>query len=520
MIERAIENWLIKTNERNYQLPFCQVLLKKGHKIIDISKHRSMEQGKDIITIDKKGESCAYQLKTGDIKLSEWRNISGEIKELIELPIIHPRINKNKIHKSFLVTNGNISDEVRIQIDLINSDNKQKERNYSYLDIISRNELLKDFIDAQCYFMPKEIKDFHSFLNLFLKDGKNKFPKEKFMEFLDKFIFHKVKKKSDILNSIYGSAIFTSYTLNNYQSNKNYFALFEAWTCLAVSILYYVTKEGIKGDLWKDSFDLIKEEITNNLRLLKKDVLSRKNFLEGDIFGDGGLMYKARTTICLGCLALLETFYNSGKIDKDCVDAIKNNQKYLWFWGESAFPFFFMIIKYLEKANEKEMAKGILEQILSVLINNNSPRSKMGIANPYYKVDNILLTLYGYDNKTIDFLQFRGSSYILEIVIEMMVRRNIKAPLEKNWRLISHIQFKEFQPKNDSDYFKYYNKEGTNYSDFPTKTQSWKLLKDKSSNQNNIPNIFKENKEILPSYLLVLTHRVNKLIIRFLDQKI
>ncbi len=30
MIERAIENWLTKTNERNYQAAFCQVLMHQG----------------------------------------------------------------------------------------------------------------------------------------------------------------------------------------------------------------------------------------------------------------------------------------------------------------------------------------------------------------------------------------------------------------------------------------------------------------------------------------------------------
>ncbi len=45
MIERAIENWLINAIESNYQLPFCQVLLKKGHRIVYVSSHGQMEQG-------------------------------------------------------------------------------------------------------------------------------------------------------------------------------------------------------------------------------------------------------------------------------------------------------------------------------------------------------------------------------------------------------------------------------------------------------------------------------------------
>ena len=65
MIERAIENWLTKTNERNYQAAFCQVLMHKGHRVLYSSSHGPMEQGKDIITVapDGDGDYHAYQTR-------------------------------------------------------------------------------------------------------------------------------------------------------------------------------------------------------------------------------------------------------------------------------------------------------------------------------------------------------------------------------------------------------------------------------------------------------------------------
>ena len=104
MIERAIENWLTNTTERSYQLPFCQVLLHKGHRVIDISKHGPMERGKDIVTISPDGTPCAWQLKTGKINTRTWREIKGEVMEMIELPITHPSVDKSVLHRSYLVT--------------------------------------------------------------------------------------------------------------------------------------------------------------------------------------------------------------------------------------------------------------------------------------------------------------------------------------------------------------------------------------------------------------------------------
>ena len=45
-------------------------------------------------------------LKTGNIDLKTWREIRGEIEELIQLPIVHPSVPKEDGHSSYLVCNG------------------------------------------------------------------------------------------------------------------------------------------------------------------------------------------------------------------------------------------------------------------------------------------------------------------------------------------------------------------------------------------------------------------------------
>ena len=51
MIERVVENWLTSANERQYQIPFCQVLASEGETVLYISSHGALEQGKDIVTL-------------------------------------------------------------------------------------------------------------------------------------------------------------------------------------------------------------------------------------------------------------------------------------------------------------------------------------------------------------------------------------------------------------------------------------------------------------------------------------
>lgn len=523
MIERAIENWLTNTNERNYQLPFCHILMQKGYKIIYVSPHRPMEQGKDIIAIDKHGDCYAYQLKTGNIDLPEWRKIKGEVTELIELPITHPSCNKDKIHASFLVTNGELTDEVRIQIDQINDDNKRKDRGYSYLNIINGKALVNEFIDAQGSFIPKDLKDFSLFLKFYLSDGLDFLSKKDFFDFLILTIFNEIpERKSNAINAINSSVIITSYMLNPYQSKNNYYSLFEAWTLLAGCIIRYANKVGLDKKDWEHSFKLIFLEIIENLSLLKEETLSRKDFLEGDLLGDGGLVYRARTTIVLGSLSALEIYYISKnpeyKPDEKVLNLIKENIKFLWFWGESAFPYFFNIVQYLEINGDIKNASSLFVGLFSATINMNSLRSQIGLANPYYSINDILETLL-IDTSKVDLSEFPGGAYTLESMIHFLARRNARKLLETNWQAITHIQQKNFSIDHDEDIFTWRTKDGSNDWKFPNATQSWLELVKAANHLDDVPQLYNEFENLLRFFVIVSPHRGNTKVYNLLDAK-
>lgn len=520
MLKKAVENWLIKTNERNYQTPFCQILMNKGYRIIYNSKHRSLEQGKDIIAIDNDNNPFAYQLKTGDINLRVWRNIKGEINELIELPIIHPSINKNNIHKSFLVTNGIVHDEVRFIIDEINEDNIRKKRNYSYLDIIDKYALLGEFTNIDYKFLPNEIEEFDAFLKIYLSDGKDFLDKENLFNlykiiFKDSFI-----NRTDKINAISSSIIINSYLLDKFQEVNNYYSIYEAWVALAAYILRYSIKNSLEKDDYLETFNLAFSEIINNLLMLSDEFIHRENYFEGEWIGDGGHIYKARITILLGVLASLEIFLlkNGEKRDLKFLEKIKENKKYLYFWGESAFPFFFNIIKYLEKYNEKDIAKSILANILNMILEKNSYKKDFGnIPDPYINVHDILEYVYEINTSKIDPKEYSGNSFILESIISMLVKRNEREILEKNWKDISHFKFRDFKVNTIEDTYTWREENGSNNTIIPKRTQSWKELEAKVEKTDDIPQIYEENFFLLNFFCIISPHRMNNLITILLD---
>lgn len=514
MIERAIENWLTNTNERNYQTPFCQTLMVRGHTVLYRSRHRPMEQGKDIITTDNSGNFYAYQLKTGDIDLTTWRNIRGEIEELIQLPIIHPSVPKGADYRSYLVCNGEITDEVRIQIDQINEDNARQQRHYSYLDVITFHKLLGLFVDAQRGFLPNSLEDYDAFLRLHLSDGRDFIDKAALSQFFTgSVLISSVNRNSDRVHAVSSSVVLMGHLLKPYQEAENHFALFEAWGLLAAAIVKYAASQDLKTG-WQDSFNLAFEEAVANLQRLKEETLTRTDFLEGDPMGDGGDMYRGRLTTVLGAIAALELHLlcegKSDKPDERVVDLIVSNWDRLWLWGDSAIPFLLNIAWVLEKAGHSTLTLKALDTLLmSILLSNSSDHGKAApLASPYYSLSQVLETHYSLVDEAIDFGSFAGDSYCLDVVIQTIARRELRYLLDPHWRKASHIHLQAFVPDRLEDYFSWHVDEGKNTSYFLPQTQSWRDLVKESRQRSD--GVLLRNQKILRLFTLIAPHRMTK----------
>jgi hypothetical protein len=525
VIERAIENWLTRTNERNYQAAFCQVLMHQGHRVLYSSSHGPMEQGKDVITIGPDGDCHAYQTKTGDIDLTEWRNIAGEIQELMELPVNYPGVAKSNVHKAYLVTNGSISDPVRIQINDRNEDNLRKGRQYAHLEIIGCDSLLKFFADAQGRFVPRELPDMRSFLELYLEDGRAMLPKDKLFAVLEGTSFGQAPtKRSDAIDAITSSLIIVSYLLNSFEASANYFAMSEGWSILAACIARYVTRYSIPADQWRGSLDLVMAEMDANLALLRKEAVARTDLLEGDIRADGGVMLRARTTIVLGALACHELFpAGTGRMDRSPDEVLKlicDHMDRRCVWGDSAFPYIFFIIKFLEARNEKARADRLLVELFTVVVEANYQQQGPVFPSPYLGVEEILAASIPDRLQEANFEGYRGSSYILRSVLEMLVRRGRRDLVAAKWRQLTYCQQNQFIPDRPEDVFAWRTEDGTNDSGFANQTQSWAALVAECRDRSGIPAVYQDLREVLSFHILVCPHRATSPVIRTLDNAV
>jgi hypothetical protein len=144
-----------------------------------------MELGKDIITIDQDDIPCAFQLKTGNVTLHQWReNIAAQTSDLVTLQISHPSVDNSIHHRSYLVTNGRIDEEVSRAIEDRNQAWARQGLSYS-LETYVRGQLFEKAKRLGTDLWPSELTDIRTLLEMYLENGAGILTKENYRRCLN-----------------------------------------------------------------------------------------------------------------------------------------------------------------------------------------------------------------------------------------------------------------------------------------------------------------------------------------------
>jgi hypothetical protein len=520
---------LTSTNERGYQIPFCQCLIQEGFTILHISKHTQSEQGKDIIAIDPDGMVCAYQLKTGDINLAKWRSMQEEVRELVELPVAHPAVDKNQPVRHFFVTNGMIDDPVRTAIDDMNMHWERLGLRNFKVDLILGTQLLRKFVDATGSFFPQKPTPLKDFLELYLADGRGLPDKDKLALFLKQLLgigTSSTESARELQRRISGAAVITQYLISPFEKERNHIAVVECWIIYLATVLALAEKQALERETYLRTYEIIMQRIVEQLEDLEVEFLLRQNYLEGSSMGEGGIVYKARLTMVLGWVCALHLFEKSNERatpDERIIQLIKSNRKdWLWYWGQSATPYHLIISLFCESMNETELAWSIILKVLADLsFQDESDKSLPDFASrapdPYLQVEKCIgaaMRLPSFERE--DFLDL---SYHLAPVVYFSVRRNKRTSLDELWKRISKMILCEYRPRHKWHYLLWQSDEGKDHTWFFDAPQSWKKLSELANRKDSIlPQAICDRPEFLYFFLLVYPHRLTSESLRLIDE--
>lgn len=531
MLERVVENWLDKATELSYQQPFCYMLSAEGHTIIHSTRHSIMELGKDVITIAEDGTPCAYQLKSGNISLSKWRSeVGSQTDDLVSLRINHSSIDPSTYHRSYLVTNGNIEEEVSRAIDDRNQTWKSQNQPYRHLETIVRGQLLEKARKLETNLWPSELVEIKTLLEIFLENGKGVFPKEKLASLFESTFLldsESVPSENRCKRLITSAALLCSIVTSSFSNEKNHVAEMEAWVLYIAYVLALAERWQLPIKVYKSAFEIATQSLYNSLANLCDEIKEREELIEGDILADS-YIYRVRITWLLGLMGIYALWRRRDGVPKNEVDDFlrefcEEKRGQLELWGEAAIPQFLAFFWYFRKIDATpEPDFRILHSLISSICKINHPNTKVFLANPYYEAEetlpHLLAPVLGSVEDPLEDI-FTSKSYALEGLLYLFVRRNWKQTMKSLWPDVTRLAFVSFEPANFCEFYRWRSEKGTNKIVYPKHTQDWKELKEVSFKDEGvcIPPTIKGDPILLLLFLCIYPHRMNAEIMRWLD---
>ena len=279
------------------------MLAAEGETILYVSSHGPFEKGKDVITRTALGETRAYQLKAGDIGLSGWRDIHGKIVNLVELAIELPGTAPITEFVPYLVTNGELKDPVLEQVRVENITWQSRGIDKT-LNVIQKGELFERFRASHGAYLPRELADFRTFLELILHDGAAPAEKEKAAQLIEHVLPREPQQESplNVARAASSIVLLAAYITGPAVLASNHWCVFEYWVLTGAYILYLAEKSNKAESDCQVSFGLCETAAEGALSALAEECVERSDFIQGLPLIDGHT-YRTRITVLAGLLS-------------------------------------------------------------------------------------------------------------------------------------------------------------------------------------------------------------------------
>ncbi|MCA2215808.1 hypothetical protein [Jidongwangia harbinensis] len=493
------------------------MLALKGHRILHISpKKATLEQGKDITSIDSDGVVHCYQLKGDDVTLDRWRReIKPELDVLVDVPPKHPSLSGDAKWVCHLVVNGEFKGEALREI----YDTRQAwvDRGKKSFDTVTRGELLREFCDAYGTYLPRELNDFSGFLDLYREGGAEPLNKELLSQLIEGFFGQilpdrtKIPSNNEVRQTLNAAAISVAYLLTNKYKEKNHVAIIEGWLMLAAYVMAVAEKTGIDQKYWKPCQDVIAQAIEGTFDDLVAEIGDRSHYAESAAvpYADA-YVYKARVTILAGYLAafviskvaLGSSIPSKSTIEHFLTEALDKKLIQMTTEGECAQLAIAAVA--LSAMGDNVRARRLNGSCLQALLDFSDEK---GFLDPYVEPQEVIRTFLGLSLHPV-YPVMGKNSYAMEALVLIHTYLRDRDALTNWWRKISHISFQTFKPRDPWQWFYWRSPHGKVEGRFPAQTQSWaSLVQSTSQPDDGTPQLLREQWEYLPLLLCLMPHR-------------
>jgi hypothetical protein len=488
-----------------------------------------------VIALDSDGVPCAFQLKTPSgprITLREWRDeLNKQVYDLVTLKLVHPSLPKHDHHRSFLVTNREIDEEVSRAIDDMNRQWEDRGETYHKLETIVGGQIRRDALDLGTNLWPTELIQMRTLLELLLFDGAEHLPKGKLAGLLESTMRLEEgtarPSRAEAVRSCSSAAVLCAMATKSFSEQQNHFAEIEAWVMYLAHLMAVSERRRIAFRELMGHFEIGVAGIRNALANLIDELRQRSHVVEGDITTD---MYvrRVRITVLLGLIGVYVLWGRSEGTIENEVETFAEEfcEKYgprLFMWGEGAVPHILAFYWYWRTVDATKDIDSLLLNLIGGICHSNAPSAdpEKTFPSPYHSASDILSQRFGLAEEKWD-EDFRRHSYSLEALIHLYVRQNWKQAFMPLWTDVTRVSFTRFDPESKWRFFLWNTDRGTHWSVCPEYPKRWADLRDEAWENDGscLPMSIKKYPFLLLLFLCVYPHRMNAETVRWLDSRL
>lgn len=513
MLERLVENWLASSGERGYEVAFAQLLAAEGHKVIQGPVHHPFEHGKDIFTFAPDGRLHAYQLKGPDLtNLEGFEKIAGQLLALVASAITHPAVSPpRRPDRAFLVSNAVFTPPVRDRIEKFNLGNASL--GYGAVEPIEREQLVSRFLAAHGKYLPQQLDDIRTLIELYYDDGKSLFPVRRFAAYIEGLLPFPPENPSgpELRRAMASVALVTAYALSSWTKTENHLCVAQGWLVACITLVRFASVRGISEDVWRPTYDLALEVARASLASLSKEAAEAQDLVVPDLVES--LVYASRAVLVCGHLAAYFISERTlGLVDDDARNRIrgvlKREHSFVKLSGESEIPGFVMMSAALGQLGEIRNGEAMALSLVRTLATFNQRESPSALPDPYHSAEDVLLSRLGGDSD-LEGEQFDGHSYMLMLGVQWVARRLCRQFLASVWADVTRIELVEMQPSNPNAYLAEDDPDGELKISFAGQPQSWAelLAESRRLDRSKLPDLLWARRELIPYLPLLFPYR-------------
>ena len=533
--ERLIELWLDSASERAYQPAFVQMLVGQGHRVLHSTRHGPLEFGKDVITVAPDGVPCAYQLKGnpgGRLNRTQFREIQPQLHELVATAITYPGAPEVH-HRSYLVTNGFVEEDVILLIQQMNSTWCRQGFGAQPLKVLSRGDLLAMAQETGTTLWPFSLSGIEGVVALLAHRGDAHLPLLRLDAILSDI--YKLELKAELLTEaelerrIPVAALLVSIALRNFAGSSNHYAVASAWALYFTYTVAALEHHGVRR-CGEASLSAARDAAFAALGALTAEAVGRDRFVEGQTWTDTEFV-PARTALVNALMAVHWLWSRSEGLGPPHADdpgeKLQGGFAEGGLWGEGAIPQLLAHHWYLSASAGREADADRLGSLLSLVVMAQSGQCNlMPLAPPYYGVDDAILHrncrfLPGvYDPLEND--HSSGQSFAAMGLLQLIVQAGAKAKAKAVWPLFTGLVHRSFRPASPWQFCLVRSPQGRDEEVILPPHGEWSELQQLAFDPSlaGVPSRLAADPLMLLLFIIVCPHRMTPDVARYLGRKL